>query len=99
MKVRKRMNTIMKIILSAIIISLTACGNPRLYKDPMMDFGAIKTVAVMPFGNLTRELVAADRVRDVFMTMLLATGEVYVLPQGEVAKGIITAGIINPTAP
>jgi len=35
----------------------------------------------------------------VFMTMLLATGEIYVLPQGEVAKGIMTAGIINPTAP
>jgi hypothetical protein len=64
-----------------------------------MDFGSVYTVAVMPFANLTKEQLAADRVRDVFMTMLLASGEVYVLPQGEVARGIALAGIANPAAP
>jgi polysaccharide biosynthesis protein PelC len=96
---RKIMNTLKRTILVGIIISMTACATTDLYKDPNMDFGSIQTVAVMPFTNLTKEVVAGDRVRDVLMTMLLATGEIYVLPQGEVAKGIITAGIINPTAP
>ena len=99
MKAMKTANTLTRIILSAVVLSLAACATPNLYKDPKMDFGSIQTVAVMPFANLTREVVAGDRVRDVFMTMLLATGEVYVLPQGEVARGIVTAGILNPTAP
>jgi hypothetical protein len=64
-----------------------------------MDFGAIRTVAIMPFANLTRDQLAGERVRDVFMTMLLATGGVYVVPQGEVARAALTAGIINPAAP
>jgi hypothetical protein len=42
---------------------------------------------------------AADRVRDVFMTMLLATGGVYVIPPGEVARGIANAGVSSPTSP
>ncbi|HUI44710.1 MAG TPA: penicillin-binding protein activator LpoB [Nitrospirota bacterium] len=93
------MNTLRRIILFGAIISLTACASADLYRDPKMDFGSIQTVAVMPFSNLSKEPVAGDRVRDVFMTMLLATGDVYVLPQGEVARGIAMAGIVNPTAP
>jgi hypothetical protein len=99
MRVRKRMPILKRLILSLVVISLTACASPDLYKDPKMDFGSIYTVAVMPFSNLSKEQVAADRVRDVFMTMLLAHGEVYVLPQGEVARGIAMAGIVNPVAP
>jgi polysaccharide biosynthesis protein PelC len=99
MNVRKRMHILMRFILSIVVISLTACASADLYKDPKMDFGSIYTVAVMPFSNLSKEQAAADRVRDVFMTMLLAHGEVYVLPQGEVARGIAMAGIMNPVAP
>ncbi len=53
----------------------------------------------MPLTNLSREQVASDRVRDVFVTMLLASGDVYVVPQGEVARGVSLAGVINPSAP
>ena len=86
----------------AMLMSVTACagvGAGEKYRDDKMDFGAIKNVAVMPFVNLSREQQAADRVRDVFVTALLATGGVYVVPTGEVAKGIGLAGIQNPTAP
>jgi hypothetical protein len=99
MNMTKRMSMLKRVLLSVVVISLASCTSPELYKDPKMDFGAIYTVAVMPFANLSKEQVAADRVRDVFMTMLLAQGEVYVLPQGEVAKGIGMAGIANPVAP
>jgi hypothetical protein len=64
-----------------------------------MDFGSVRTVAVMPFENLTSSQVAADRVRDIFANSLLATGAVYVIPLGEVARGINRAGITNPAAP
>jgi len=70
-----------------------------LYRDPNMDFGTIQTIAVMPFANLSRESIAAERVRDVFMNTLLATGGIYVVPPGEVARGIGRAEIQNPVAP
>jgi hypothetical protein len=85
-----------------LLIYLSACG-PRssltYYHDPDMDFGALRTVAVMPFENLTRDRLAAERVRDIFANSLLATGAVYVFPPGEVARGIARVGILNPSAP
>ena len=91
-----------KLILFALIIALAACGTPsRLtyYHDPNMDFGAVRTVAVLPFENLTDDKLAAERVRDIFANSLLATGAVYLFPPCYVARGIVIAGISNPTAP
>jgi len=54
---------------------------------------------VLPFENLTTMATAAERVRDVFTTMMQATGTSYVLPPGEVARGVDRASVANPTAP
>jgi hypothetical protein len=81
---------------------LTSCGpvaTRPVYRDPNMDFGAIQTVGVMPFQNLSRDNLAAERVRDVFINGLLSTGAVYVVPVGEVARGVARAEIQSPTAP
>jgi len=89
-------------ILILWIVALTACSSAHLsdnYHDPEMDFSALRSVAVMPFANLTNDKLAAERVRNSFMTSLLATSVVYVIPPGEVARGIIRAGLTNPTAP
>jgi hypothetical protein len=85
----------------ALLAALAACGGGRgmRYQDPAMDFGAIRTVAVMPFVNLSRDNLAGERVRDVFATELLATGAVYVVPAGEVARGVGKAGIAAPQSP
>jgi hypothetical protein len=89
----------LEILVCASVILLTACATRSdTYIDPNMDFGAIKTVAVMPFTSLTRDLVIAERVRDVFINKLLSTGAVYVLPTGEVARGVARAEIQNPGA-
>ena len=69
------------------------------YRDATMDFASVKTVAVLPLVNLSRDSGAADRVRDVLVNSLLATGGIYVLPPGEVARGIFRAGIMNASAP
>jgi polysaccharide biosynthesis protein PelC len=89
------------LVLMMVLVSVAACagGKGDKYRDPEMDFGSIQTVAVLPFANLSRDQQAADRVRDVFTTALLATGGVYVLPSGEVVRGIGLAGIANPVAP
>jgi polysaccharide biosynthesis protein PelC len=82
----------------AVLMLLTGCAG-TVYHDPDMDFGMVRTVAVMPFLNLSKDREAGERVRDVFSNTLLATGAVYVLPSGEVARGFSRAGISNPTAP
>lgn len=89
-------------VLAAALL-LAGCAARRAEKvtfhEPQMDFSLIRTVAVMPFANLAPVQAAGDRVREIFMTMLQATGAVYVLPPGEVARGISRAGIQNPQAP
>ena len=77
-----------------------ACARPRsTYIDPNMDFGTVKSVAVMPFISLAKDPIVAERVRDVFINRLLATGAVYVVPVGEVARGVTRAELQNPSAP
>lgn len=71
----------------------------QVFRDTTMDFGSIKSVAVLPLANLSKDQLAGERVRDVFNTMLMASGAVYVIPSGEVARGIAAAGIANPSAP
>ena len=91
-----------KLVLFALVIFLFACApgsSLTYYHDPQMDFAAIRSVAVMPFENLSRESQAGERVRDVFANSLLSTGAVYVIPTGEVSRGIARAGIVNPAVP
>lgn len=70
-----------------------------VFRDTTMDFGSIKSVAVMPFANLSKDQLAGERVRDVFNTMLMASGAIYSIPTGEVARGVAAAGIANPASP
>jgi hypothetical protein len=87
--------------LGLLVMTASVCAAQvsDVYRDPNMDFGSIRTVAVMPFSNLARDQVVAERVRDVFINRLLSTEAVYVLPVGEVARGIARVEIQNATAP
>jgi hypothetical protein len=83
----------------AMAPSLCQAQVSDVYRDPKMDFGSIQTVAVLPFANLARDQVVAERVRDVLINRLLASGAVYVLPVGEVARGVSKLELPSPTAP
>jgi hypothetical protein len=94
---------VLVIVLAAYAGLLPGCathsqGNVTFH-DPNMDFSLIRSVAVLPFANLTVSPKAEDRVREVFMTMLQATGATYVIPPGEVARGISRSALSNPVAP
>lgn len=99
----RHMDTIVKTLLCSLALLFLASCSPKItstvYRDPAMDFGAIQTVAVLPFQNLSRDSTGADRVRDVFINRLLSTGAVYVVPIGEVARGIIRTEIQTPVTP
>jgi hypothetical protein len=88
-----------KIVVSVLFIVLAACSTDMSFMDPNMDFGAITTVAIMPFENLSIVKTGADRVRDVFTNKLLATGAIYAIPPGEVSRAALRAGVAIPTAP
>jgi len=89
-------------IICSVLLLLTGCAassSPPDYTNQQMDFSAVRTVAVLPFQNLTGDDQASERVRDAFMGMLLATEVIYVLPPGEVARGINRANIRVPDIP
>jgi hypothetical protein len=87
-------------LLLAVTFACAGCTARRAsFHDRNMDFGAIKTVVVLPFWNLTPSQQSADRVRDVFANALLATQAVYVLPSGEVGRAITRLGLASATSP
>jgi hypothetical protein len=96
--IHARRSLLLPVALAALAACAAKAKGPSFH-NPDMDFGSVRTVAVMPFGNLSRETAAADRVREVFSNMLLATGAMYVLPQGEVARGVARVGVATPSAP
>jgi hypothetical protein len=97
---RRKLNGMKYVLGGVVLLLLPACaGVTDVYRDSSMDFGSIRTVVIMPFGNLSRDSFGADRVRDVFATVLMANSGIYVVPPGEVARGIAIAGIGNPTSP
>ncbi len=88
-----------RFLIALLCFAVGACAGSAKYRDPNMDFGSVQKVAVLPFTNLSKEEKAAERVRDVFMNSLLATGGLYLLPPGEVARGISRAQVENRTSP
>jgi polysaccharide biosynthesis protein PelC len=90
------------VLLPALLLGLAGCGTSarsRRYLDQQMDMGSIRTVAVMPLTNLSRDNQAADRVREVFANMLLATGALYVIPVGEVNRVVGRVGVASMATP
>lgn len=90
---------------AALVMAVLAAGCAAkrgaqvTFHEPTMDFSLVRTVAVMPFANMSTTQTADRRVRDVFMTMLQATGQIYVLPTGEVQRGLTRVEMQNPSAP
>ena len=75
-----------------------ASSGPK-YHDASMDFGSVRSVAVLPFQNLSRDTQASDRVREVFAGTLIATSGIYVVPAGEVQRNIMKLNIGTPATP
>ena len=99
MKEVNKLGNLRFFIYFALLLLIACAGSRSTYIDPNMDFGAVKNVAVMPFVSLAKDPVVAERVRDVFINRLLATGAVYVVPVGEVARGATRGEMQNSSSP
>jgi hypothetical protein len=82
-----------------VALALASCGKHRTYHNANMDFATVRTVAVLPLWNLSKDPQGADRVRDVLANALLATNAVYVVPTGEVARAVSRTGVASAVTP
>jgi hypothetical protein len=71
----------------ALLVLAGACGHAvTQYVHPNADIAALKTVAVLPFENLSQDRTAGDKVQKIFSSELLATGAFSVVEPGLVSK-------------
>ena len=90
---------IVPLLMALFVAGCSASPATPDYTNQMMDFSAVRSVAVLPLQNLSEYEEADERVRDAFMGMLLATEAIYVLPPGEVARGINRVGLNSYHSP
>ncbi len=79
------------VLLTGIIT--VGCGGPRVYIHPSPGLDRIKTVAVMPFENLSKDGKAAEKVRSGFVLELLRTGNLSVIDINEMDRILKGAGL------
>ncbi len=88
------MNLLKKHMLAWILLTMfivSGCGGkgtPAFYINQDIDFSFIKRVAVLPLDNLTNEKFAADAIRQVVISELLASGLVDVACPGDAIAAI-----------
>ena len=88
------MNLLKKHMLAWILLTMfivSGCGGkgvPSFYINPDFDFSFVKRVAVLPLDNLTNEKFAADAVRHVVISELLASGLVDVVVPGDAVAAV-----------
>jgi hypothetical protein len=88
------MNLLKKYTVVWILVTMLNCsgcggkGVPSFYINPDVDFSFIKRVAVLPLDNLTNDKSAADVVRHVVISELLASGLVDVVVPGDAVAAV-----------
>ncbi len=76
---------------ACLVFQATGCRSATTkYFHPNADLGALRTVAVMPFENLTQERASGEKVQKIFLTELLALGIFDVVEPGAVVKVLRT---------
>jgi hypothetical protein len=84
-KAMKHGNRMTAVIFLALLTG--GCGHAvTQYVHPNADLAALKTVAVLPFENLSADHTAGDKVQKIFSSELLATGAFSVAEPGLVSK-------------
>ena len=81
------------ILLLAILPLFYNCAGPMSYIHPTSDLTYIKTVAIVPFQNLTKEKHAEGKLMNVVATEILRRGIFDVVEFGEVDKVLNEEGI------
>ena len=71
----------------ALALAAAACG-PSRYVKRNADFAGLKTVAILPFDNLTTDRLCAERLNRIFLTELLNRRAFQVVEPGQVMRAV-----------
>jgi len=82
------MNRSLRSTLLLAVLVAGGCAAPPHYLNRSADLGAIKTVAVLPFENLTTDKLCAERLQRIFLTELLAREAFKVVEPGLVIRAV-----------
>jgi TolB-like protein len=72
----------------ALAIAATGCGGPKRYVNRNADLGAVRTVAILPFENLTTDKLCAERLNRIFLTEILNYRAFQVVEPGQVMRAV-----------
>ncbi|MGK2855877.1 MAG: hypothetical protein ACSLFQ_01590 [Thermoanaerobaculia bacterium] len=81
--------------LATLLLASCASG-PTRYIHPNADLGALQTVAVLPFENVSGVQGASDKVHKIFLVELLSLEAFEVVEPGRVAKVIKGESVASP---
>ncbi len=84
-----------------LAVGVTGCGlrSSRVsYNREDVDLGLVSRVAVLPFANNSKDQFAAERVRDVVITQVLALGIADVVDKG-IVDSVMREEAIEPNRP
>lgn len=90
------------VVSSIILLFISGCGgkgNSSFYLDQNIDFSFIKRVAVLPLDNNSNDKFAADAVRQVVISELLASNLVEVICPGDVNTALALLKIKSGDSP
>jgi polysaccharide biosynthesis protein PelC len=95
MSIRREQPMSSKRTLTAILIAVaaTGCAGGTRYVSSTADFSAVRTVAVLPFENLSGDKVSSERVQRVFLTELLVLNAFQVVEPGQTNATIRKANV------
>lgn len=88
MKASREEHTLPRLLPVLVVLALVACGGRTRYVNQNADLGAVKTVAILPFENLTNDKLCAERVNKIFLTELLNVGAFEVVEPGLVIRTV-----------
>jgi TolB-like protein len=83
-----RMTRLLTLPLLLAALAGAACTPTPRYLNRSADLGAIKTVAVLPFENVTTDKLCAERVQRIFVTELLIREAFKVVEPGLVTRAM-----------
>jgi hypothetical protein len=80
------------LLLGFVIAGCSSGGGVRMYVHPASDMSFYTKVAVVPFGNLSSERFAGERVGRAFITELNINGRLPLVEDGDFRKALDKAG-------
>jgi len=93
-----RKSTICLSLLTVISVALLSCSGmgPTVFIHKNYNFNFIERVAVIPFGNLSNDQGAGERLTHIFVTELLSQEAFDIVEPGEVTDALSKARISLP---